>query len=230
MIIIECGIIITKKTLCFQSTQHNLYFVTLLLNNTLHPIKNVLGYLRKHRAFDILTLLQKCDTFMKPIIFTLVGIDKPGLISDLAKTVYDMGGNWLGSNFSHMAGHFAGFVQVDLPLEKHQALMERLSEHPDLKIHLLPGMTETQGEQQTVQIDIMGNDNTGIVQELTQILSQFNLNIVKFDSFLESAPNWGGALFKAKAIIMVAADFDLETLRDRLESVANDLMVDIEIQ
>lgn len=167
---------------------------------------------------------------MKPIIFTLVGIDKPGLISDLAKTVYDMGGNWLGSNFSHMAGHFAGFVQVDLPLEKHQALMEILSEHPDLKIHLLPGMTETRGEQQTVQIDIMGNDNTGIVQELTQILSQFNLNIVKFDSFLESAPNWGGALFKAKAIITVAADFDLETLRDRLESVANDLMVDIEIQ
>ena len=223
-------IIITKKILYFQSTQHNLYFIIFLLNNTLHLIQNVLGYLRKHRAFSILTLLQKCDTFMKPIIFTLVGIDKPGLISDLAKTVYDMGGNWLGSNFSHMAGHFAGFVQVDLPLEKHQALMERLSEHPDLKIHLLPGMTETQGEQQTIQIDIMGNDNTGIVQELTQILSQFNLNIVKFDSFLESAPNWGGALFKAKAIIMVAADFDLETLRDRLESVANDLMVDIEIQ
>ena len=223
-------IIITKKILYFQSTQHNLYFIIFLLNNTLHLIQNVLGYLRKHRAFSILTLLQKCDTFMKPIIFTLVGIDKPGLISDLAKTVYDVGGNWLGSNFSHMAGHFAGFVQVDLPLEKHQALMERLSEHPDLKIHLLPGMTETQGEQQTVQIDIMGNDNTGIVQELTQILSQFNLNIVKFDSFLESAPNWGGALFKAKAIITVAADFDLETLRDRLESVANDLMVDIEIQ
>ena len=207
-----------------------MYLISLLLNNTLHLIQNVLGYLRKHRAFSILTLLQKCDTFMKPIIFTLVGIDKPGLISDLAKTVYDMGGNWLGSNFSHMAGHFAGFVQVDLPLEKHQALMERLSEHPDLKIHLLPGMTETQGEQQTVQIDIMGNDKTGIVQELTQILSQFNLNIVKFDSFLESAPNWGGALFKAKAIITVAADFDLETLRDRLESVANDLMVDIEVQ
>ncbi|MFT4810345.1 MAG: glycine cleavage system regulatory protein [Arenicella sp.] len=167
---------------------------------------------------------------MKPIIFTLVGSDKPGLISDLAKTVYDMGGNWLGSNFSHMAGHFAGFVEVDLPLEKHQALIERLSEHPDLKIHLLPGITQHLEEQQGVQIDIMGNDKTGIVQELTQILSQFNLNIVKFDSFLESAPNWGGVLFKAKATITVAADFDLETLRERLESVANDLMVDIEIQ
>ncbi|WP_293751510.1 ACT domain-containing protein [uncultured Paraglaciecola sp.] len=167
---------------------------------------------------------------MKPIIFTLVGSDKPGLISDLAKTVYDMGGNWLGSNFSHMAGHFAGFVQVDLPQEKHQALIDRLSQHPDLKIHLLPGLTEQPAVQQTVQIDIMGNDKTGIVQEITQILSQFNLNIVKFDSSLESAPNWGGALFKAKAIITVAADFDLEALQESLESVANDLMVDIEIQ
>jgi glycine cleavage system regulatory protein len=68
------------------------------------------------------------------------------------------------------------------------------------------------------------------VQELTQILSQFNLNIVKFDSFLETAPNWGGALFKAKATITVAADFDFDTLRERLEGVANDLMIDVEIQ
>ena len=167
---------------------------------------------------------------MKPIIFTLVGSDKPGLISDLAKTVYDMAGNWLGSNFSHMAGHFAGFVQIDLPLEKHPELIERFTQHPDLKIHLLPGMTDHPVEQQRVQIDIMGNDKTGIVQELTHILSQFNLNIVKFDSCLESAPNWGGELFKAKATITVATGFDLETLRDKLESVANDLMVDIEIQ
>lgn len=167
---------------------------------------------------------------MKPIIFTLVGNDKPGLISDLAKTVYDMGGNWLGSNFSHMAGHFAGFVQVDLPIEKHQELVERLSQHPDLKIHLLPGITEHPETQQSVQIDITGNDKIGIVQEITLILSRFNLNIIKFDSGLETAPNWGGALFKAKAIINVAADFDLEALQQSLESVANDLMVDIEIQ
>ena len=167
---------------------------------------------------------------MKPIIFTLVGQDKPGLISDLAKTVYAMGGNWLGSNFSHMAGHFAGFVEIDLPQEKHQALIERFSVHPDLKIHLLAGITEHADAQQSVNIDIMGNDKTGIVQELTQILSQFNLNIVKFDSCLESAPNWGGSLFKAKATITVAADFDLEKLQESLETVANDLMVDIEIQ
>ena len=167
---------------------------------------------------------------MKPIIFTLVGRDKPGLISNLAKTVYDMGGNWLGSNFSHMAGHFAGFVQIDLPLEKHSSLVELFSTHPDLKIHLLPGITEHPAVQKIVQLDITGNDRSGIVQELTHILSQFNLNIIKFDSSLESAPNWGSALFKVKTTINVAVDFDLETLQESLENVANDLMIDLEIQ
>jgi glycine cleavage system regulatory protein len=168
---------------------------------------------------------------MKPLIFTLVGQDKPGLISNLAKTVYGMGGNWLGSNFSHMAGHFAGFVQIDLPLDKHQTLITLLLQHPDLKIHLLSGVVEEPNEpQQKVQIEITGNDKTGIVQELTQILNQFNLNIVKFDSYLETAPNWGGSLFKANALISIAADFDLEKLQGSLESIANDLMVDIEFQ
>jgi tryptophanyl-tRNA synthetase len=50
IVTIKCGILITKKTLYFQSTQHNLYFVTLLLNNTLHLIKNVLGYLIEHQV------------------------------------------------------------------------------------------------------------------------------------------------------------------------------------
>jgi glycine cleavage system regulatory protein len=168
---------------------------------------------------------------MKPIIFTLVGQDKPGLISDLAKTIYAMGGNWLSSNFSHMAGHFAGFVQIDLPLDKHQALNDLLSQHPDLKIHILSGVPEEPTEpQKTVQIEIIGNDKIGIVQEITQILNLFNLNIVKFDSHLETAPNWGGSLFKAKAIITIAVDFDLEKLQGALESVANDLMIDIEFQ
>ncbi|WP_133468489.1 glycine cleavage system protein R [Paraglaciecola marina] len=167
---------------------------------------------------------------MKPMIFTLVGQDKPGLISDLAKTVFDMGGNWLGSNFSHMAGHFAGFVEVNLPQDKHLDLIECFSQHPDLKIHLLAGDLESSSQQKSAKIEIMGNDKAGIVQELTQVLSQFNLNIVKFDSNLESAPNWGGSLFKAKATITIAEDFDLDSLRETLEAVANDLMVDIEIE
>jgi glycine cleavage system regulatory protein len=167
---------------------------------------------------------------MTPIIFTLVGQDKPKLISSLANTVYDMGGNWLGSNLSHMAGHFAGFVHVTLPEAKHSELIELFAKHPDLKIHVLSGQDTSTLFERTAQIEIMGNDRAGIVQELTEILNHFNLNIIKFASSLESAPNWGNPLFKAKVLISIANDFDFDDLTGDLEAVANDLMVDIEIQ
>jgi glycine cleavage system regulatory protein len=37
-------------------------------------------------------------------------------------------------------------------------------------------------------------------------------------------------MFKAKACISVAADFDMDPLREALEAIANDLMVDIDLQ
>ncbi|ABG41827.1 amino acid-binding ACT [Paraglaciecola sp. T6c] len=164
---------------------------------------------------------------MKSLIFTLVGKDKRGLVDSLAQSVFKLGGNWLGSNLSYMAGHFAGFVEIQLPEEKKAALIEQFSTHPDLSINLVEGDNNLAAHTQTVQIDIMGNDKPGIVQELTTILNRFNLNIVKFDSTCDSAPNWGGLLFKANALVAIEEGFDLDELSDALESIADDLVVDI---
>jgi glycine cleavage system regulatory protein len=109
-------------------------------------------------------------------------------------------------------------------------LVDAFSRHTDLQIHLVEGRTVDVSEEITAQIDIMGNDKPGIVQELTSILAQFNINIVAFDSSCASAPNWGSSMFKARATISMAKDFDIEPLREALEEVANDLMVDIDLQ
>jgi glycine cleavage system regulatory protein len=76
----------------------------------------------------------------------------------------------------------------------------------------------------------MGNDRPGIVQELTAILSRFNLNILTFDSRCVSAPNWGAQLFKAKVLIGVDEAFELDELRYALEDLADDLVVDIAVK
>lgn len=167
---------------------------------------------------------------MQPLIFTLVGKDKPGLIDSLAKQVRKLDGNWLASNFSHMAGHLAGFVQVDLALENHQTLIDTLSKHPDLTIHPISSESLNRQQLELADIEIMGNDKAGIVSELTTVLHQFNINIVKFETSCESAPNWGSLLFKANAKIEIPAGFDTESLRDALEDIANDLIVDIELR
>ncbi|MCC2618058.1 glycine cleavage system protein R [Aestuariibacter halophilus] len=164
---------------------------------------------------------------MKTLIFTLVGKDKPGLIDSVARTVYQLGGNWLGSNFSHMAGHFAGFVHIELPAEQHQTLIDTFEKHPDLDIHLVEGEPSQTHLPATAIVEVTGNDKPGIVQELTNVLNRFNINIRRFDTSCESAPNWGSQLFKATARIDMPDNFDTDALRAALEDIANDLMVDL---
>ncbi|GAA0855815.1 glycine cleavage system protein R [Aliiglaciecola litoralis] len=167
---------------------------------------------------------------MKAMILTLIGKDKPGLVESLAQKVYTLNGNWLASNLSYMAGHFAGFAQVEVPPENQQELINFLQQHPHLTIHSVSVEEMDKDDFEVAEIDIMGNDKTGIVQELTTTLNRFNLNIMKFESSCESAPNWGSLLFKAHAVIAIPAEFDLDVLSDALEDIANDLVVDIELR
>ena len=167
---------------------------------------------------------------MKTLIFTLVGKDKPGLIDSLAQRVYELDGNWLASNFSHMAGQFAGFAQIEMPADNHEKLIALFEKHPDLRISLVSVDHHDAGQTEIADIHVMGNDKRGIVQELTSTLNQFNINIARFESSCESAPNWGSLLFKAHAKIEIPVGFDLDPLQEALEDIANDLVVDIELR
>lgn len=164
---------------------------------------------------------------MKPLVMTIIGNDKPGLVDTLAKSVYQSGGNWQSSSFAHMAGQFAGFVEVLVPEDNHPTLIDSLNRIDGLTVHSVSVGDNASGASASLAIEVMGNDKPGIVQELTSTLNRFNLNIQTFDSHCESAPNWGSLMFKAKAVISVPEGFDVDELQSALEDVANDLVVDI---
>ncbi|RDV28146.1 glycine cleavage system protein R [Alteromonas aestuariivivens] len=164
---------------------------------------------------------------MQSIVITIMGKDKPGLVDAVAKCVYQHQGNWQGSSFARMAGMFTGFVEIHVPENSHQALVRALDSIPDLTVQSVTVAHTPSSYQETLAVEVMGNDKPGIVQELTNILNQFNLNIESFDSRCESAPNWGSLMFKARAVIGVPEDFDSQSLQSALESISNDLVVDI---
>ncbi|BCO17928.1 glycine cleavage system protein R [Alteromonas sp. McT4-15] len=164
---------------------------------------------------------------MQSLVISIMGKDKPGLVDSLAKCVYKHQGNWQGSSFAHMAGMFTGFVEVHVSEDEKQNLIDALDSIKDLSVQSVAVATSGETNSTKLTVDVMGNDKTGIVQELTSVLNQFNLNIVTFSSHCESAPNWGSLIFKAKAEIAVPADFDDDALQDALEALANDLVVDI---
>ena len=165
---------------------------------------------------------------MQSLVISIMGKDKPGLVDTLAKCIYNHQGNWLGSSFAHMAGMFTGFVEVHVAQDKSESLIAALNEITDLSVQSVATTTSTTEKLNSrLTVDVMGNDKPGIVQELTSVLNQFNLNILTFSSHCESAPNWGSLIFKAKAVIAVPEQFDNDALQEALESLANDLVVDI---
>ncbi|MEM7014381.1 MAG: ACT domain-containing protein, partial [Verrucomicrobiota bacterium] len=46
-------------------------------------------------------------------VITVLGEDRPGIVESLAAAVADHGGNWIESRMAHLAGQFAGIVQVE---------------------------------------------------------------------------------------------------------------------
>ena len=45
---------------------------------------------------------------VSPLVITIIGIDRPGLVESVAVAVADHGGSWVESRMSRLAGQFAG--------------------------------------------------------------------------------------------------------------------------
>lgn len=166
---------------------------------------------------------------MKSIVITMMGNDKPGLMDSIAKIINSVDGSWQASSFANMAGQFAGFAEVLVSEQSEQALLKSLSEHPELTITSSAGVKSSGPSLKRASIEIEGNDRVGIVRELTGVLHQFDLNIILFKSACESAANWGNLVFKAEASVELPESLDLDELKDALEALSDDLMVDIKL-
>lgn len=167
---------------------------------------------------------------MKQLVITFIGKDKPGLVDQLAKMVISHQGNWLGSSMSHLAGQFAGILQIELPeLEEAKFCLE-LGAIDDLKtvIEESHPIIETTVPQKLLAINLVGNDRPGIVQEVTKVLHSVGANVEQLNSSCESAANSGQPLFKAEITVQLPEEVSSDHIQDALESLANDIMVDID--
>lgn len=179
---------------------------------------------------------------MQAMILTVIGKDKVGLVNEIAQCIKDAQGNWLKSSFCHLAGQFAGFVQVMLPQSKHQQLITACNNISNLHITLTPVALNTDENDSLLstknntgnaalvetQIKVTGNDRQGIVSDITSTLNTFNINIMTLNTTCESAPNWGNSLFIANLSIQCQPDVEPSQLKESIEALADDLIVEFE--
>ena len=80
----------------------------------------------------LLSLGLKRELFMKQLVITILGQDRPGLVESISSVVLQNHGNWLSSNLSHLLGHFAGIIQLEVAEEHFQSLQSALNKLPKL--------------------------------------------------------------------------------------------------
>ena len=165
---------------------------------------------------------------MKQLVLTVIGPDKPGLVDSISAEVLNNNGNWLASNLSHLAGHFAGIIQIEVAEEHMQALQDALHNIKDVNVKIELGAHHIADKQEKLRFIITGNDRPGIVQELSSVIRHKGANIINFNSKQQSAPNWGVPIFYAETTVILPQGMQGDEIIEALESIANDIFVEAE--
>ena len=167
------------------------------------------------------------------IVLTVIANDHPGIVKSVSQTLKNHGGNWTQSSMSSLAGQFAGILLASVPSENTEACLAELRGLESAGLHVIASVSsEKASEEKTSNytLDLVGNDHPGIVHDITALLANHNVNVHDLETTVESASMGGGDIFRALAKLVVPESTDMDMLESELESLANDLMVDIRFE
>lgn len=166
---------------------------------------------------------------MATFVLTLLGDDRPGLVSALSGPINDHGASWERSQMSRLAGKFAGIVEVSVADERYDALVADLEALAVDGLHVALERSDAPDVPVSVHfsLDLLGADRPGIVAEISASLAALDVNIEELVTDVRDAPMAGGTLFEAHAVLVAPPETSQETLSTTLEELADELMVDI---
>jgi glycine cleavage system regulatory protein len=168
---------------------------------------------------------------MASILLTVIGDDRPGLVSDLSAPINAYGASWERSQMSRLAGKFAGIVLVTVADERLDALAADLTALKAQGLQVALERTDEPVERESLRLhlELLGADHPGIVAEISASLAARHVSIEELSTAVREAPMAGGTLFEAHAVLNAPPTTSTDALRSMLEGLADELMVEIRL-
>ncbi|HVK54795.1 MAG TPA: ACT domain-containing protein [Burkholderiales bacterium] len=166
------------------------------------------------------------------LVVTIVGPDRPGLVSWLSDKATAHGANWAESRMANLAGQFAGILRLQVQDAKADALIAALNEIKSLGLDIVVAKsnpTSTAVPSRLLNLELVGQDRPGIVRDISRTLADQGVSIEELHTELVSGSWSGENLFQAKAKLRVPTTIATDELRNTLEALANELMVDLNL-
>ena len=176
------------------------------------------------------SLTEERQPMIASLVVTVIGPDRPGIVSKLSAQAQRFGANWSGSRMASLAGQFAGIVHFEVPPENAEALAAALRdlESSDLRVVIARGEgAPVSPGRRAVKLELVGHDRPGIVRDLSGSLAERGVSIEELHTEIVSGAMSAEHLFKVKALLLVPNSVSNDELRRGLEALANEMMVDI---
>ncbi len=166
---------------------------------------------------------------MTLFVLSVVGSDRPGLTQALAAAVLAAGGNWQESRLSLLGGLYVGSVLVGLTADGVEGLRSAVREvdAQGLAVRIAPAVEALGADGEAFDFALVGQDQPGIVNQVTAVLSGLNANIETFRSWIGAEPHSGVPLFNIAASLRLPRDLAADRVRAALEDISAEIMVDI---
>lgn len=166
------------------------------------------------------------------VILSVIGSDRPGLTRELAQAIQEAGGNWLESHLGRLGGKYVGSVLVEIDAAA-IPMLERAAARVDahgLAVAMVRAEEPPSEPEQCLVVELIGQDRPGIVREVTEAIAELAVNIETLTTGLRSGAWSGERLFHARAEVILPEGLHADRVRDALEQLSGEIMVDFEFK
>jgi glycine cleavage system regulatory protein len=168
---------------------------------------------------------------MALLVLSVVGSDRPGLTEALASAVLSAGGNWLESHLSRLGGLYVGSVLVELEEAGVEALRSAAStvDAHGLEVRIAPAIDAPGATGDALIFNLVGQDQPGIVRQVTAALAGLDVNIETFETWIEAEPHSGTPLFHMETRLRLPRGLEARQVQTTLERISAEIMVDTSV-
>jgi glycine cleavage system transcriptional repressor len=167
------------------------------------------------------------------VVISAIGKDRPGIVSAVSKVLFEAGCNLEDSNMTILQGEFAMILIVSLPKMLTLSILDQkfnvIREEQGLSVFIRPLTGEEMGSHTSrgslYMISVYGNDQTGIVYRVSQLLADHQANIT--DVSTKRTVQDHSSLYMMMLEVECPKHLDLTALEKQLNQLAKDLAVTI---
>ena len=166
-----------------------------------------------------------------------IGHDRPGIVADLAELIYECDCNLEDSSMTILGSEFAVLLLLSgesAAVERRLAAgCKRLEWEKRLTVFFRPldGDAPAAARRNAVALQcvVTGVDKAGIVARVSRTLADMGVNITALSTQSRPEPESGTPIFTMRIDMAAPPGIDRRALRERLERVAAELHVDLQL-